>query len=1060
MKKILLLTLSMMVGISALFAQQRVTGTVIFAEDGSPLPYVTVVVAGTTITTQTDLDGVYSVNVPAGRTELTFTYVGMQTVTVQIAGRSVVDVEMVSDAVALEDVIVVAYGTARKEAFTGSAAVVSSEEIQRRQVSNVTNALAGVAAGVQAISTTGQPGSSATIRIRGFGSMSASNAPLYVVDGVPFDGSINTLNPNDIESMTVLKDAAASAIYGHRGANGVIIITTRRGTSADAQVTFEGRWGNNTRAVPNYNVMTDPDMYYETLYKALYNSRTVLGQSEAQAHTYANNTLFSRTGYQIYTMPEGQYLVGTNGKLNPNATLGWSDGEYYYTPDNWYNELFLKGNLRQEYNFTVSGRSDKINYFMSAGYLDDTGIVSGSGFSRFTTRLKAEYQAKSWLKVGANMAYSNSNNKAPGSQTSWGSSGNLFYVSSMIAPIYPMYVRNADGTIKVDANGYTVYDFGTLDSSNQIRAFLSMSNPAITLLLDDFNSYTDNLDGKYYAIVEPVKGLTITANIGVIARNVRSNNLGNPFYGGSVSSGGEVEVSHSRLLTTNQQYLAAYKRTFSGHTIDLLAGYESYSYKYQYLYGWNKKLYNPKVGELNNAIYGLNPSPVANSYVDTYATQGILARFQYDFQEKYFLSVSYRRDASSRFAPENRWGNFGSVGGAWLINKEGFMRNLTWLSTLKLKASFGIQGNDGLPNYYPYLDQFSIGNNNGEFAVSMSYKGNRDITWEKSQNLNVGLEFGLFNERLTGGVEFFNRLSSDLLYNLPVAPSNGYTSFPMNVGAIRNRGVEVEIGAAIINTRDIQWSVSLNATHYKNTILDLHESVREVGIKGSRSIIEIGGSLFDTYYREYAGVDPETGKAQYYKDVLDDQGNVTGREITTDYSIATQYNNGSSLAKVMGGFGTSLTAYGFDLSAQFGYQLGGKIYDFGYEELMHNGQSSMGGTNWHFDILNAWTPENTSSNIPRLNATDDTRQQNSTRYLVSSNYLSVNNVTVGYTLPKKWTEKIKVAKLRFYATGDNLWVFSVRQGLDPRQDFGGTEWAGSFRYSALRTISGGISITF
>ena len=1059
MKKILLLTLSMLVGISALFAQQRVTGTVIFAEDGSPLPYVTVVVAGTTITSQTDLDGVYSINVPAGREELTFTYVGMQTVTVQIAGRSVVDVEMMSDAVALEDVIVVAYGTAKKEAFTGSAAVVTSEDIQRRQVSNVTNALAGTVAGVQAISTTGQPGSSATIRIRGVGSMSASNAPLYVVDGVPFDGSINTINPNDIESMTVLKDASAAAIYGHRGANGVIIITTRRGTSADAIVTFEGRWGNNTRGVPNYNVMNDPDMYYETLYKALYNSRTVLGQSGAQAHTYANNTMFDGTGYQIYTMPENQYLVGTNGKLNPNATLGWSDGEYYYTPDNWYNELFLKGNLRQEYNFTVSGRSDKINYFMSAGYLDDTGIVSGSGFSRFTTRLKGEYQAKEWLKVVANMAYSNSNSKSPGAQTDWGSSGNLFYVSSMIAPIYPMYVRNADGTVKVDNNGYTVYDFGTLDSSNQIRSFMSMSNPAITLLLDDFNSYTDNLDGKYSVIVEPIKGLTVSANIGVLARNTRTNNLSNPFYGAAVSAGGEVEVSHSRLLATNQQYLAAFKRTFSGHTIDFLAGYESYTYKYQNLYGWNKKLYDPTVGELNNAIYGLNPSPVANSYTDTYATQGFLARFQYDFHEKYFFSASYRRDASSRFAPENRWGNFFSVGGAWLINKEGFMKNLTWLSTLKLKGSYGQVGNDGLANYYPYLDQYSVGNNNGDFAVSMSYKGNRDITWEKTSSFNVGLEFGLFNERITGGVEYFNRVSADQLYNLPVPPSNGYTSIPINVGTLKNEGIEIELGAAIVNTRNIQWSVSLNATHFKNTILDLHESVRETGIKFTRSIWQIGGSVYDSYYREYAGVDPETGLAQYYKDVVDEQGNITGRELTTEYSSATQYNNGTTLPKLTGGFGTSLNANGFDLSAQFGYQLGGKIYDFGYEELMHNGQSNMVGTNWHFDILNAWTPDNPNSNIPRLNATDDTRQQNSTRYLVSSNYLSINNVTVGYTLPKKWTEKIKVAKLRFYATGDNLWVFAVRQGLDPRQDFGGTAWSGSFRYTALRTISGGISIT-
>ncbi len=555
--------------------------------------------------------------------------------------------------------------------------------------------------------------------------------------------------------------------------------------------------------------------------------------------------------------------------------------------------------------------------------------------------------------------------------------------------------------------------------------------------------------------------MTLCTNIGVIGKNIRSNNLWNPFYGASVSAGSDVSVSHSRLLTTNQQYLAAFKRTFSGHTIDVLAGYESYNYKYQYLYGWNKKIYNPTVGELDNCIYGLNPSPVASSYTNTYATQGFLGRVQYDFQEKYFFSASYRRDASSRFAPENRWGNFYSVGGAWLINKEGFMKNLTWLSTLKLKASYGMQGNDGLGNYYPYLDQYSVGNNNGEFAVSMSYKGNRDITWEKSQNINAGLEFGLFNERITANVEFFNRVSTDLLYNLPVAPSNGYTSFPMNVGAIRNRGVELEIGAAIVNTRDIQWSLSLNATHYKNTILDLHESVRETGIKGSRFIYEIGGSLYDSYYREYAGVDPESGLAQYYKDVVDEQGNVTGRELTTDYSSATQYNNGTTLPSLMGGFATSLTAYGFDLSAQFGYQLGGKIYDFGYEELMHNGQSSMGGTNWHFDILNAWTPDNPNSNIPRLNATDDTQAE--LHPLPGKLKLSgVNNVTLGYTaFLKKWTEKIKGCQITLLCYRRQSLGILGKTRLGSRQDFGGTDWAKDLSaYSALRTISGSISITF
>ncbi|MDD3990255.1 MAG: SusC/RagA family TonB-linked outer membrane protein [Bacteroidales bacterium] len=1060
MKKIILLTLTVIISISALFAQQRVTGRVTSGEDGSALAFVTVVVTGTTVTAQTNLNGEYAINVPAGNNSLTFSFIGLKTVDVEINGRKVIDVVMVQDAVALEDVIVVAYGTAKKETFTGSATMISRKDIQQRQVSNLSNALSGVAAGVQAISTTGQPGSSATIRIRGFGSMSASNAPLYVVDGIPFDGSINSINPNDIESMTVLKDAAASAIYGHRGANGVIIITTRKGTSSDALITFEGRWGNNSRAVPNYNVMDDPDMYYETLYKALYNSRALIGQTPALAHTYANNTLFDRTGYQIYSIPEGQYLIGTNGKINPHATLGYSDGEFFYTPDNWFDELFDKGNIRQEYNVTISGRQEKINYFMSAGYLNDGGIVDGSAFSRYTARVKAEYQAKTWLKVGGNMAYANSNSKAPGGQTDWGSSGNLFYASSMIAPIYPMYVRDAQGNIMVDSNGYTIYDYGTLNSSNQVRSFLSMSNPAIELILDKHDSFTDNIDGKWYAIVEPVKGLTLTANFGVLARNIRSNNLYNPYYGSSASAGGQVTVSHSRLTTVNQQYLAAYKNTFNRHTIDLLAGYESYSYKYQYLYGWNKKIYNPTVGELDNAIYGQNPSPVASSYTNYYSLEGLLARAQYDFDEKYFASISYRRDASSRFAPENRWGNFGSIGGGWLLNKEDFMSGISWIDILKLKVSYGIQGNDGLPNYYPYLDQYSVSNSNGDFAVSMSYKGNYDITWEKSKSFNTGIEFGLFNERLNGGIEFFDRTSSDLLYNLPVAPSNGYSSFPMNVGKIRNRGVEVELRANIIDTKDIQWSVTANATSYKNTILELHESKVKDGIKGSRFIYEIGGSLYDSYYKEYAGVSAETGQAQYWKDIKDDDGNVTGKELTTDYSKATQYNNGTTLPKLQGGLGTTFNAYGIDFSMQLGYQLGGKIYDFGYEELMHNGQSSMGGTNWHYDILNAWTPENTNTDVPRLNAGEDTYQQNSTRYLVSSNYLSVNNITLGYTLPKRWTEKIKIASLRIYASGDNIWVFSKRQGLDPRQDFGGTEWSGSFIYSALRSVSGGLSISF
>ncbi len=1067
MKRIrLFLTGLLLLFTATLFAQNiQVKGTVTDASTGEPIPYASIQVKGTMVGTATDDNGNYSISVPANGV-LIFSSVGYTNIEAQVMNRTLINAALPVDAIALEDVMVVAYGTAKKAAFTGSASVMDSKSIEKRQVSNVTNALAGAVPGVQAITGSGQPGSSATIRIRGFGSMSASNSPLYVVDNIPYDGSISAINPTDIESITVLKDASAAAIYGHRGANGVIMITTKRGVSQDAVITFESRLGNNARAVPNYNVMTDPAMYLETLYQAAYNSRAGIGQSAYDSHVYANNYLSSSqgTGYKIYTVPTGEYLIGTNGKINPSATLGYSDGTYFYTPDNWYNELFKGNNLRQEYIASFSGKSDKLSYYMSMGYLDDTGIIVGSNFSRLSTRLKADYQAKKWLKVGANLAYSNQESKAPygSGDPGWGSSGNIFYVTSMISPVYPFYVRDKDGNKIMDNRvGEYIVDYGS-GSTNFTRSFLSMSNPSIEHKLNKNSSISDNFTGKYYANFTPIKSLTISANLGMTVGNARSSNLYNPFYGSSASSGGQVSVSHGRQIAVTQQLLANFKETFSGHTVDILAGYETYSRKYQSLYGWNQKIFNPLIGELDNAIYGKNPSPTASSYTTNYATQGYLARAQYDYNEKYFFSASYRRDASSRFAPEKRWGNFGSVGAAWIISNENFLKGIKPISLLKLKASWGLQGNDDLGNLQPYLDQFVVKNSNGDFSLQLGYKGNRNITWEKSNNINIGFEFGFFGDRITGSVDLFDRVTRDMLYNQPVAPSNGYTSIPMNVGSMRNRGIEVLISGVLVQTKDIYWSVSANATSYKNTILSLHPDVAETGIKYSRSIISVGGSIFDSYLQEYAGVDPNTGKALYYKDILGDDGKPTGeRELTDVYANATQYNNGSGLAKLMGGFSTSLTLYGVDLSAQFGYQLGGKIYDFGYEELMHNGQSDMGGCNWHFDILKAWTLNNPNSNIPRLNSLDNTRQQNSTRYLISSDYLSIDNISLGYTFPKKWTEKISIHKLRIFAQADNVWLFSKRQGLDPRQDGAfGTGWAGSYKYNSLRTISGGLSITF
>ena len=1002
---------------------------------------------------------------------LVVSFIGMQTQ--ELAIKPNLSISLKPDTETLDEVIVVAYGTAKKSSFTGSASSIKADKLEARVVSNVTNALSGQVAGVQSMSTNGQPGKSAKIRIRGIGSMSSSNDPLYVVDGVPYDGDIASINPADIENMTVLKDAAANAIYGARGANGVILITTKSGQQGEAKITVDAKWGSNKRAVPNYDVMTSPAQYYETMYRALYNAKAYNGSTAEEAHAYANKNLLDTNngglGYQVYTVPNGQNLIGTDFKLNPNATLGYSDGEYYYTPDNWYDEIFGKGNLRQEYNITVSGKTDKLSYFASAGYLDDSGIIDNSSFTRYTGRGKVDYQAKSWLKVGTNIAYTYQNMHSPESQDNWGSSGNLFYVTNLIAPIYPMYVRNPDGTLAVNSStGNLVYDNGST-STNSKRAFMNMARPAGNIAMDRYNTYTDAISGKWYAIITPLEGLSLTANIAANVSNDRTNNLYSRWGGSNTTSDGSTYVKHERDYGINTQYLASYIHTFAEkHNIDLLVGYELYKYKNQLLSGTNDHLYDPFIGELNNA--GGTSNKKAESYTDNYMTEGILSRVQYNYDGKYFLSASYRRDASSRFSKDNRWGNFGSIGGAWLMTQENFMKGLKWIDMLKAKVSWGVQGNDHLlmtlggvsyNNWYAYQDQFKVtySEDTKQYSLVNLYKGNKDLTWETSYAFNAGIDFELFGSRLNGTIEYFSRKTVDLLYNQPVPLSSGISigSIPQNVGSIMNKGIEIDLNGVIIRNKNFEWDMNFNLTHYSNKITDLADNVKETGIKGSSYIYEIGGSLYESYLKSYAGVDKTTGSALYYIDP--DNGDY---ETTDDWSKAQLAHQGNTLPKVYGGLGTSLSAYGFDFSIQMAYQLGGRIYDGTYQAIMHTGFSSMAGTNWSKDILKAWTPENPNTDVPRLCASDNSYQLDSNRFLTSSDYLSLNNITLGYTLPKKWMRAMQISNLRLYVTADNLAVLSARKGLDPRMSLGtgSSTTSGNYTYSPMRTIAGGLTVTF
>lgn len=1067
MKKLMLMLACLLMTVGVAIAQTHVKGTVVSAEDGEPIIGATVLAKGTTVGISTDINGNFELNVPANVKTLVVSFVGMLSQEVSVKPNVYVTLE--SDSQVLDDVMVVAYGTAKRSAFTGSAAEVKSEDITAHVASSATSAIVGKVAGVQATTGGGGPGSSPVIRIRGIGSMNASSAPLYIVDGAPLDGATTDINPNDIESISVLKDASASAIYGARGANGVVIITTKSAKAGrDAEIFVDAKFGSNSRLVPNYDVITDPGEYYETVYKGLYGSKYYHGASVGDAHAFANKNLLDRNnggvGYLVYSLPQGEKLVGTNFKLNPKATLGYSDGQYYYTPDNWYDEAF-HNSFRQEYNVSVKGTEGKLSYYAGLGYLQDGGMVSNSDYKRYTGRANVTYQAKKWLKFSTNMSYTHTDRmNGGGVSSSYGSSGNLFYIANSIAPIYPLYVRNADGSLMIQ-DGRQVYD----------RNQTNFKRPAIVgnafgdNELDSKKTVRDVLISKVQADITPVKGLTLTAALTAQNTTSRTNNLYSPF-GSNAATDGWVSVSSSRYFSTNMQFLANYTATFAEkHNVSALVGYEQYNLKDQYLRGDNSRLFSPFQGELDNALGKADMSVSSSS--DSYMTEGILGRVSYDYDERYFVSGSIRRDASSRFAPGHRWGTFGSVGLAWQLNKEAFMKDITWIDLLKLKASWGAQGNDNIGGYHVYADIYSTAYNEdtGEYTVSLSSKGNENLTWETSKSWNVGFDFSVLKHRINGTVEFYHRATSDMLYTrrIPLSSGLAVSSYPVNIGSMFNRGLEISVDGSVYRNKNIDWTLNANFTFNHNEITELDPSVPETGLTYSSSIIKVGGSIYQAYMLKYAGVERETGKALYYMDEKDSDGNVIGQKTTTNYEDATYYDCGTTLPTVVGGFGTTFTAYGFDIAAQFSFQLGGKIYDGSYQRTMGYDP----GSNMHKDLRNAWTEDNRDTNIPRWSsaAADDgflVGSQTAIDYfLTSSDYLSLSNLSVGYSIPKKWAKKMAMSNLRVYFAGENLFLLTKRQGLDPRYNYGlGSMTSGSGMlsdsYAAGRSITGGISLTF
>lgn len=1101
MKNILLLFAALFASISAY--AQTVTGTVTSAADNEPLIGATVVVKGTAKGVSTDIDGNYAIQAEVGQT-LVVSYVGMNT-TEQKITSNVMNIALSENSNVLDEVVVVGYGAVKKSDLTSSISTVKGDEITEMTTGNAMDALQGKVNGVQ-IASGGGPGSQPKVLIRGVTTVNGSS-PLYVVDGMPVGTSINFLNPSDIESMEVLKDASAAAIYGTRGSNGVILITTKKGQEGQAVVTFDARWGSNSRALPNYDVITDSREWMELYYQALNNTQmNFFGLSPVAANAAVNNEFWNAVGYQTWTVPEGQALFDMNGKFNPYATPGYSNGRYYFIADDWEKETLIHG-LRQEYNVSVSGGTDRLQYYLSGTYLEDEGIIKGSHFNRLTTRATVDYQAKKWLKIGTSMSYVYSNSGDPrdndlGAATS---SGNAFYFVNGLPPMYPVYIRDAEGQIvynKVYNN--PVYDYGdNKDYGNGLLGAgrMPQGNPAGALLYDTNDYLSDIFDAKWYAVLTPIKGLSIVENVGYFLNNQRAHTLLNPLYGQFQTMGGQVVQSQARAYDVTLQTLVSYNHTFADvHEMDLMAGYESEEYAVENLSARGSNLYQAQVPFVSNTIDQKDGSGSRREL----SHRGFLFRGKYTYDGRYYFMGSVRRDGSSRFAPGHRWGTFWSLSAGWDIAKEKFMEpykgNL--LDLLKFRASFGQNGNDGIGSstlYMPWADFYIMEGANGVFNDgSLAQKGNVDLTWETSNAFNVGVDFSFWKGMLTGTVEYYNRQTEDMLFNLPVAPSLGYSSIPSNIGSMRNNGFEIDLNYRPVNTKDITWDIYANITFGWNKILKLPKDImtevtgepgRYEWIRGTYQHLEEGGSIYDLYLPQYAGVlgsqeeldamaatekftDLQLGQSLFWmRDPVMGE-DADGNQIqtgwgepykTNDWAAArTSYSKhmGRIAPLAYGGFGTTVNAYGIDLTLNFSYQFGGKMIDTGYQNTMST--ASVGA--FHKDLHNAWSPSNPTSDIPALytQAKKQYATSMSDRFLVSSNYLQLTNITLGYTLPKSFTGKFGIESLRIYGSAENVALWTKRKGLDPRQVMSASNNYGSnnYTYSPIRAISGGIRVSF
>ncbi len=1040
-KQFFLFILFLYISIPIAFSQGfEARGIVRDSESNEPLAGVNIAVKGVQSGASTDSDGRYTILVPNSSTVLVFSYIGYESKEfTAIPGTS--DVVLNPLTSELSEVVVVAYGTTTKGTYTGSASVINATELNKQQVSSVSRSLQGLVPGLQSVSSAGQPGSNAEIRLRGIGSINASSSPLYVVDGAPFSGNINSINSADIQSITVLKDAAASALYGSRGANGVIIITTKQGSYDSApKISINANSGISNRALKDYSKL-NTQQYFELQWEALRNNQLDQGKDASQAAQYASNELVNT----LKINPFGSSFanpVGTDGKLVNGAIPLWQDD---------WSESLARNGIRNQVDLSISGGGNSSRYFVSGGYLKDQGFIIGSEFTRFNTRVNYNAKIKSWLETSFNISASSTNQEAPPQSDS--NSGNYANIGRIVSSIYPLYERNPDGSYKLNDKGEKIYDFGNYRPSSASTG----NNLLGQAYLNKYNSKQDLITLRGNIQLNLLEGLKLKSSINADYTNGLNHSYVNPDFGSGISTRGSVSKDARRDIGYTYNNLLDYTFDLSNsHNFNILAGQEVYIYNISTLSGGRSNF--GFVGKEEPAAASLITSFTGIS--DNYKLASFLGKLDYNYNKRYFFSASFRRDGSSRFSPESRWGNFWSLGASWNAKSESFLLGVNWLDNLIFRTSYGAQGNDNLGGYYAYQDLYSIYNSLGQAGLITSRLPTPGLKWETNLNFNAGVDFGLFNNRVSGTFEVYQRSSKDLLFSRPLAPSLGFSQIDDNIGSLKNTGFEGQIQTLAIRSEDFQWSINANFGHYINKITDLPQKEiisGNVGQLGSTKKLTVGSSVYDFYIREWAGVDPSNGKPLWYKNTYspDDPSLVTGRTTTSVYANADQYFQGSSLPDFYGGLSNTLTYKNFELSALISYSIGGKILDLDKVMLSHNGENF--GRTWSTEILNRWTPDNPDTNVPRLSTVTTNWNSISSRFLYDASYARLRNVNLAYTLPNSLSNRLGLDRISVYGRGENLYTLFGQEGLDPEQAIDGVTF---YRYPAQKTFTFGLNISF